>query len=220
MKSRADSILSRVKGPRVLDVGCAGHTIEIGSPQWLHGRLDEAYPDLHGIDVSRENIEALRNHGFRNLHLQSAENFDLKERFDTIVAGELIEHLSNPGLFLDCARRHLTPGGRLVLTTPSPFSLFSFLYALIKYPKTCENPQHTAWFCLRTLSELVGRHGLKVREMELIPDYYPDNPSRPYRTFVKLIGALGPLIPSRLRNNAILAVLEPLEDPATTGKSA
>lgn len=218
MKSRADTILSRIKGPRVLDVGCAGHTIQIGSPNWLHGRLDEVYPDLHGIDVSRENIEALRSHGFGNLHLQSAESFDLGVKFDTIVAGELIEHLSNPGLFLDCARKHLAPGGRLILTTPSPFSLFSFLYALIKFPKTCENSQHTTWFCLSTLSELVGRHELRIEEMRLIPDYYPDNPSKLYRTFVKLIGILGPLVPSRLRDNAILAVLEPLQDTVPDGK--
>jgi hypothetical protein len=40
------------------------------------------------------------------------------------------------------ARNHLAPGGRLVLSTPSPFSLLYFLYERFMYPKTCQNPEH------------------------------------------------------------------------------
>ena len=36
---RTEKIVTWTRGPDVLDVGCAGHKIEIGSPYWLHGRL-------------------------------------------------------------------------------------------------------------------------------------------------------------------------------------
>jgi len=208
---RTDVILRWVKGPSVLDVGCTGHAVEIGSSKWLHGRLREKFPSVVGIDISAENIDALKRHGFTDLHVQSAESFELAEKFDTIVAGELIEHLANPGHFLRQALTHLKPTGRLVLTTPNPFSLFDITYALLKFPKTCQNPQHTCWFCPQTMRELVERSGLKVEHFELLDDYPPDSPSRRYRAFVVLRRGLGFLLPRLLAKNAMLFVLAPDE---------
>lgn len=204
---RTDVILRWVKGPNVLDVGCTGHAVEIGSSKWLHGRLREQFPSVVGIDISAKNIEALKQQGFTNLYVQNAESFELSERFDTIVAGEIIEHLANPGLFLEHARIHLKPAGRLVITTPQPFSLVDIAYALFKFPKTCQNPQHTCWFCPQTMKELVERTGLKIEHFELVDDYPPGSPSRRYRVFVTLRKWLGFLLPHLLAKNAMLFVL-------------
>lgn len=204
---RTDVILKCVKGPSVLDVGCTGHALEIGSPKWLHGRLRERFPTVVGIDISAENIEALKQHGFSNLYVQSAECFELAEKFDTIVAGELIEHLANPGLFLEHARTHLKPTGKVVITTPQPFSLLDITYALFKFPRTCQNLQHTCWFCPQTMKELVERTGLKIEHFELVDDYPPGSPSRGYRAFVALRKCLGFLLPRLLAKNAMLFVL-------------
>lgn len=205
---RAERILEWVKGPKVLDVGCTSHEVEPDSPYWLHGRLRSRF-EVTGIDISEENIESLRRRGFDRLHVASAEDFSIGERFDTVVAGELIEHLSNPGQFLARAREHLKPGGRLVVTTPYVFSLMYACYAFFKFPKTCENQQHTCWFCLRTLHEMAGRAGFRVVHEELVEDYRPDAPFPLYRLFVLFIRTLGRLLPARLRNNAMLLVLEP-----------
>lgn len=169
-------------------------------------------PNTVGIDISSQNVLVLQEKGFSNVHVQNAEQFSLPEKFDTIVAGELIEHLSNPGMFLQRAREHLTAGGRVVLTTPYPFSLLYILYALFKFPKTCQNPEHTCWFCPQTLKTLAKRYGYKIVHFDLIEDYRPDDPSRRYRTFVRLITWLRPLIPKRLRNNTMLFVLMLNED--------
>ena len=40
---------------------------------------------------------------------KSSKRFDLNETFDVIIAGEMIEHLSNPGLFLKGIQRFMTP---------------------------------------------------------------------------------------------------------------
>ncbi len=205
---RTDEILKWVKGPKVLDVGCTSHEVEPGSPYWLHGRLRSRF-EVTGIDISEENIASLRRQGYERLHVASAEEFALNERFDTVVAGELIEHLSNPGRFLARAREHLGENGRLVLTTPYVFSLMYACYAFFRYPNTCENQQHACWFCLRTLRELASRAGFKVVHEELIEDYRPDAPFLLYRVFVFLIRTIGRLLPARMRKNAMLLVLAP-----------
>lgn len=205
--SRTSELLKWIKGPKVLDVGCTSHNVEIGSPYWLHGQLQERFPDVTGIDISRENVEKLRQAGFCNLHVQSAETFDLAERFDTIVAGELIEHLANPGLFLDRARHHLRENGALVLSTPNPFSIAYSLYAFLKFPRTCQNPQHTCWFCLRTMTALAERYGFEVQHVDLIDDYRSDESSFAYRQFGRLMQRLGRIIPRRLKKTMLFVLV-------------
>src|SRR5258708_9910609 len=212
---RTDAILKWVKGPEVLDVGCTGHFVNIGSPQWLHGKLREKFPSVSGIDISEENAAILRGNGFDKIYVQSAESFQLFDKFDPIVAGELIEHLANPGLFLHQARAHLKPGGRLVLTTPNAFSLLFISDALFKYPKTCENLQHTCWFCPQTMKELVERSGFKIDHFELFDDYPPNSPSWRYRLFVTVRDWFGFLLPKLLAKNGMFLVLSPDPDSAT-----
>jgi 2-polyprenyl-3-methyl-5-hydroxy-6-metoxy-1,4-benzoquinol methylase len=203
---RSDQILKWVKGPKVLDVGCTSHTIAIDSRAWLHGRLREKFPDVVGIDISRENVESLKKVGFKNLHVQSAESFELHDKFDTVVAGELIEHLANPGMFLQQAQRHLKDGGTVVLTTPNPFSVAYFLYALLKFPGTCQNVEHTCWFCARTMAELANRAGFKVSHFELIDDYDSADSSFLYRQFGRLMKLSSPVLPTRLKKTMLFVL--------------
>ncbi|MBK8019903.1 MAG: class I SAM-dependent methyltransferase [Chloroflexi bacterium] len=206
---RSDDILKHVQGPKVLDVGCTGHVVKFGDPGWLHGRLRDQFKDVSGVDISESNLKMLQDHGYDNLHLASAENFELPDRFNTVVAGELIEHLSNPGMFLDTAKKHLAPGGRIIISTPYAFSLLYFFYAFFKYPKTCQNEEHAVWFCLQTMKSLTERAGLKIDHVEMLEDYDPNDPSGTYRTFVNLISIFRPIIPARLRKNVMLFVLTP-----------
>ena len=150
---RAEQILPWVQGPNVLDIGCAAHAMRFNDPHWLHGLLCKRFPDTVGIDIRPDLIEQLRQRGFQNLYTENAETFELGRQFDTIVAGDLIEHLSNPGAFLRQAAKHLAPNGRLILTTPYPFCLVQFVYALMKYPRTTWNLEHTHWLCPQTVTE-------------------------------------------------------------------
>ena len=206
--TRVNRILSHTRGNRVLDVGCAAVAPEPGSSHWLHGRLREKFHHVVGIDINGQNVQALSSMGFRDLHLGNAETFALPQKFDTIVAGELIEHLSNPGLFLDRVREHLAPEGRLVVTTPNAFSLLYVLYALLKFPRTCPNPEHTCWFCPQTFQELVRRSGFRAIHWELIEDYRTEKQRLPYRAFAKLVSWSRWFLPERLRCNTMLFVLE------------
>ena len=210
MKTREEEILNWVKGPNILDVGCTDHVVRGGSVYWLHKYLSDRFPNTVGIDISESNLEQMRSLGYKNLFNMDAESFSFDQRFDTIVAGELIEHLSNPGKFLEQAHTHLSSNGRLIITTQYPFTLLHILYAYLKYPKTCQNPEHTCWFCVENMKNLVARHGFKEYHFDLLMDYRLDNSSWKFRLFARLLIALRFFIPKNMRSNTMLFVLEPV----------
>lgn len=213
MRSRVDEILAEIRGPRVLDVGCAGglqsDTPLLDSPYWLHRHLLDSFPDTWGVDLSPERIDYLRSRGIPRLIVGDAEHLDIGDTFDTIVAGELIEHLGNPRSFLESAKHHLRPSGRIVLTTPYAAGLPNVLYAWVKFPKTCSNPEHTTWFCPTTLSRLASLAGLRIRAWRLIEDY----PGGARRWSLHWFGTkvypwIRRILPLRIRANGMLLVLD------------
>jgi len=83
---------------------------------WLREQVREAGVAIDGID-----LYAPKPPGYREFLQRDLEEGvpDELGRYDMIVSCEGIEHIANPGLFLKSARRHLNPGGTLVITTPN-----------------------------------------------------------------------------------------------------
>ncbi len=168
--SRWEFIAPRISARRVLDIGPAelvGTTNRAKLEDWLHGRMSGVTRSLVGLEASTEQVAALAELGYDIRH-GDAETFELDETFETIVAGELIEHLSNPGRFLDRALGHLGPGGTLLLTTPNRFSVLANYRVL----RTGEIPRyekdlakHVAYFDRDALGSLLERHGFEVEEV-------------------------------------------------------
>ncbi len=79
-----------------------------------------------GIDIEEKEIIKMKKEGY-NVICANVETMQLNLKFDVIIAGELIEHLHNPGLFLNTLYEHLRDEGKLILTTPNPFNFRSFL---------------------------------------------------------------------------------------------
>ena len=87
-----------------------------------------------GSELDAKLAARARERGF-DVRAGDAQALDLGRTFDVVWAGELIEHLSCAGAFLDGARRHLEPGGRLVLTTPNAFAVSNFVYRIGGRPR-------------------------------------------------------------------------------------
>jgi SAM-dependent methyltransferase len=208
-------MLAAGEGPAVLDIGCAGGLDTekpiVGSPQWAHAylRRHAGFTEVWGLDYDGAKIKFLHEHGYPDTVVGDAQDFSLDRRFNTVFAGEIIEHLARPGQFLQCAARHLEPGGRIVLTTPYAQGIQHVLYAWLRFPKTASNPEHLMWFCPSTLSVLAAQAGLAVKRVELIMDFPPRAPSRFYRLARRLLIAVAPAIPMRIKANTMLAVLVP-----------
>jgi 2-polyprenyl-3-methyl-5-hydroxy-6-metoxy-1,4-benzoquinol methylase len=149
-----------VKGKKVLDIGCMNHSANAASDdRWLHGHVVRNADSVLGVDILEADVETLRKKGF-NMVCADAITTDLGDTFDIIIAGELIEHIEDPGMFLRNMRKHLTTRGQLLLTTPNVFFGLHFFESIFKSPYNTWNEQHVAWYCYFTLENLLQRAGL------------------------------------------------------------
>jgi SAM-dependent methyltransferase len=166
----------------ILDLGCvdsrparesAAQRIE-HKPNLLFKRMVEANKDTLGIDIDKDGVEVLRGMGYQ-ADYGDVETMDLGRKFDTIVAGELIEHLENPGLFLRNMRRHIKAGGVLIISTPNPFYQAQ-VWKIWRYGEPMNHEDHTNWQDPGTLVSLMRRTGWEVFEGYWV---------QPPRSFVK-----------------------------------
>ena len=81
----------------VLDVGFWGQAVKQSNDRWIHRMLLKRAREVYGVDTTYD--ESVLEHAER-YQRSSAEEFQFDRKFDVIFASELIEHLSNPGMFL------------------------------------------------------------------------------------------------------------------------
>ena len=108
--------LNCLAGLRVLDIGCgAGLLCE---------PLTRLGAQLVGVDPSASNIAAAKLHADRS-HLAidyrctTIEEMDAHQRFDIVLAMEVVEHVADVGMFLARCASMLKPGGMMVVSTLS-----------------------------------------------------------------------------------------------------
>ena len=168
--SKFGRILELVEGKEVLDCGCVGDVAETAEEarQASHEQIARRAKYCLGIDIWKDEVEKRKAMGY-NMVTGNVETMSLGRRFDVVVASDLIEHLANPGMFLDRAREHLRDGGLLCLVTPNAHSLNTAAKALLG-AKVAVNPEHTCWYDPTTLKQLLARHGFRPTE-EYWQDY-------------------------------------------------
>ncbi len=103
-----------LSGLRLLDIGCGA------------GLLCEPFTRLGaqviGVDPAEKNIAAAKLHADKaqlsiDYRCTTVEAMDVRERFDIILTMEVVEHVSDVGLFLDRCASMLKPGGMMVVST-------------------------------------------------------------------------------------------------------
>ena len=159
---RFNAILARIPedADHILDIGCARHNEEKRGEANLHDHLIEnTKSEIQGIDILEEEISKMREEGY-NVRVGDAEAFESSTEFDVIVAGEVIEHLKNIGNFITNIERNLSPGGKLILTTPNPEGFAYFRRALFRQSR---NPTHTCWVDPMNLEQVIS-----ITETELL----------------------------------------------------
>lgn len=118
-----------------------------------------------GIELNAEAVKAIAEAGiFDNAIVADATTVGRDEiglaRIDLIVAGDIIEHLPNPGALLTNAARLSDPGTKLALTTPNCVGLGAFGRYLSGKP--LEGDAHVVSFNRYSLANLLASHGWKV----------------------------------------------------------
>lgn len=115
-------ILGYAKGSRVLNVGASGgveHYLPMQRDSWLHHRLGVVAADLVGIDIDADSVAFAAQHGV-DLLVADCETSSFAQKFELIVMSDVIEHVDSPLRAIENLAKHLTPSGRLLITTPNP----------------------------------------------------------------------------------------------------
>src|SRR6056297_1525826 len=178
IKNRIPIIKNYCRKKTVLDVGCIQHkAIKEESPFWLHKHIKEVAKKVKGIDILKEEAKELNKKGY-NIIIGNAEEIKLSNKFEVIVAGEIIEHISNKGKFLENMYYHLKKEGHLILTTPN---LFALRYQIRNFlnGNVIPNKEHVCWFDYYTLKELCERHSFKLEK-----SFYFFNTNTPFYKYL------------------------------------
>ena len=168
---RLDFVATLCRDQVVLDLGCLDETalVKRDTQHWLHGRIAQVARQVVGIDSSaRIPPEGLATGEHARIHRGDATAVDPQllqsAPFSIVVAGEFIEHVSDPLAFLLQLRRCL-PGRDLVLTTPNGPSAANALMACIG--REAQHPDHLANCSDKILHTLCRRAGFS--QWEIVP---------------------------------------------------
>ena len=106
--------LNCLSGLRILDIGCgAGLLCE---------PLTRLGAEIVGVDPSATNISVAKLHAERSrltvdYRCTTIEELDANERFDIVLAMEVVEHVTDVGAFLDRCAAVLKPSGLMLVST-------------------------------------------------------------------------------------------------------
>jgi SAM-dependent methyltransferase len=89
--------------------------------------LLERFDTVTAVDGSAVALQGLRDRLGAEPALRIVESYfeelELGERYDTVIAGHILEHVDDPAAVLAVARAHLADGGVLVADVPNALSL-------------------------------------------------------------------------------------------------
>lgn len=185
--NRVQYIKDACRGKNVLHLGCTNYPYtetSLKNDDLLHLKLENIAANLTGFDFDRRGIEILEKQGVKNLFPADLENLAdvrLEQKFDVVIAGEIIEHLSNPALFLRGIKRFIKPGGILLITTINAYGGLRFLqYALRGKGGSSEpvHPDHVSYYSFSTLNVVLKRENFQVDKFlfyDIGPEHRPHN---------------------------------------------
>lgn len=149
----------RVKpGSKVLDIGCGlGFSLL---------ELKNNNCDAYGIDPD---INALKLAKKFNLKFKKAfieDNPFPSQKFDYIIANQVLEHTNNPINFLKVIKSRLKDNGEILLSFPNTDSLTRYLF---KHNWLHWHiPYHLNFFNRKSVQILVNKSGLKIKSIKTI----------------------------------------------------
>jgi SAM-dependent methyltransferase len=188
-KSRREIIQEICRGKNVLDIGCVHHDIEnANSADWLHGNVAEVAGSVLGVDYLQAEVKTLTQRGYQVIVGDVNFPLPIHRKFDVIVVGNLIEHLSSFSGLMENINRLLENDGVALISTANPFFREQYFYSALKND-IIVNAEHTCWIDPVTLDQLSRRFSLEtvevlwVKEKWKLSDAYFNGEAQSLNTF-------------------------------------
>jgi methionine biosynthesis protein MetW len=150
---------------KVLDIGCAGG--------YLGEKLiKEKNCEVWGIEPEKKYYEEALNKGYKivfNKKIEEALESIQNEKFDYILAGDVLEHLERPGKILLSLSNFLKDNGRFVISLPN-IAHYSVRFGLLSgkwdmHDAGILDKTHLHFYTLKSANELLNNAGWKVVSM-------------------------------------------------------
>ena len=164
-RKRIKELLAFIDNPiekSVFEIGCAyGFFIE---------EAIKHFNEVWGIDISEPAIEYAKNSLGKNpkasINFGDYLSFEIDHKFDLICMWDTIEHLQEPGKFVEKAFRDLNSNGIIAITTGDIGSLNAHLRG--KKWRQYKPPVHLQYFTKKSLKRLLVQKGFKVLKVSYI----------------------------------------------------
>lgn len=139
------ALLGSLARGEVLDIGC-------------HHAQNPYLRKAVGFDLLRPSVIKDNYKEFVQGDCHVVDEFFEPASFDTIIAGEIIEHVENPMKFLKACRIILKDDGQLLITTPNPYHWTTVIGNLF-FNTSGITFDHISLFPFRTMYALLNRSG-------------------------------------------------------------
>jgi hypothetical protein len=182
--SRIDYIKRICEGKNVLHVGCVDHKEvilrKIKSSTFLHKELCSVSKKCIGVDINKEGVDYLRNLGFIDVFAlditKVRDDTVMSDHWDYVLLPEIIEHVSDPTLFIkEFLSIYSSVISKVIITVPNAFRAGNWKAA--KESKELINSDHKFWFSPYTLQKITYLAGLELEQL-LFYDYLFDIKSK------------------------------------------
>ncbi len=185
MTTRIQSLLASIHG-NVLDVG--------GSAGTLHEDLLKQIPAERIISLDIELI-----HTRTNQVIGDGQKMPFKDKsFNSILAGEVLEHVENPRTFIRECWRVLDHNGVLALSTPNKKSWLN------RITHSYEMPLHISLFDPESLRKLLDSEGFSIQKMEFFPYTEESSDGARNKWFFPIRNFVHSIVPDSLREDTVV----------------
>lgn len=108
------------KDIKILDIGCSSGIL-------MQELIDMGFEpnNIFGVDISQSAIDNCKKNGLLNAFQMDAQEINLQEKFDVLIASDCLEHLEDDHKALKNWHGLLKPQGKLLVFVPAFMSLWS-----------------------------------------------------------------------------------------------
>ncbi len=153
------------KSNTYLEIGCGSG--EIGK----YVKHNNLYRELYGIEISDSSAELARQY-FNHVYTGDLEEFDFSQlpNADTIVCGDVLEHLVDPWIIFTKIANLLAKDGSIIISVPNVRHIRVWLPLVVKgkFIYTSHgllDKGHLRFFTLYSLLAMVEENGLYVEKI-------------------------------------------------------
>lgn len=161
MNFRYETIKPYFKGPRGLEIGSADGL--------MTQRLLGHFKELHVVEPVAQYTKNIRKLSGVFVHNCLFEDFDSRQRFDTVLMCHVLEHVDNPVVLLQKASRVVKDDGRIIVTVPNADSIhrhiglkMGLLKNLDELNDTDRRIGHKRVYFFKSLRDQIEKAGLRT----------------------------------------------------------